>query len=477
MATHSRKLLQDDPEPEPWRVDAFLSHYVGWTALALGGSLAIGLGFLALVRHSARTLVGTAIGLQIALPLAAALALVLQGAAVAAIGPLFLAGLAALVFFLWREQIELVTRLVGIAGHALLESPGLIAMALGLQLGWVLLVALPLLISGLAAYMNGHLVYNDARTDGGAATTGGECVGEQGDVVACCAWQPDAWVAPYLSLVGLAFVWSTMLVFSIKVFTVAGTVGQWYFAPVAASHSGAAPARTSSSRVLTSLRHALGPSLGTLCFGSAVLTLLQYLRASLEKARREAGNNILFAILAAVLRGIYALIEFLTKFAIYYAAITGDGLMAAGRGATDLLQRNFMDAFGVWWLPPMILQNCAFVAALAWGYATWCIGYYGAHWGQLGGSGLGSAALLTALSFVAGWAILSFFCSLLLNVVDAVFLCFALDRDAAACTRLEVHAVYTCLPTVGPVVENPAGDYAYGAPVHPGAPAPPPART
>lgn len=36
-----------------------------WTSLAVGGSLVLGLGFLALVRKSARALVYTAIGLQV----------------------------------------------------------------------------------------------------------------------------------------------------------------------------------------------------------------------------------------------------------------------------------------------------------------------------------------------------------------------------------------------------------------------------
>lgn len=40
-------------------------------------------------------------------------------------------------------------------------------------------------------------------------------------------------------------------------------------------------------------------------------------------------------------------------------------------------------------------QNCALVAALTWGWVTWNIGWYGAHWGQLGGNGTGSAALLS----------------------------------------------------------------------------------
>jgi hypothetical protein len=43
---------------------------------------------------------------------------------------------------------------------------------------------------------------------------------------------------------------------------------------------------------------------------------------------------------------------------------------------------------------------------------------------------------------------------------------FAMDRDAQACTRLEVHEVYTLLPSnkapMG-VVEQPDGNYAFGA--------------
>ncbi len=35
-------------------------------------------------------------------------------------------------------------------------------------------------------------------------------------------------------------------------------------------------------------------------------------------------------------------------------AITGEAFMEAGRGVSDLLKRNFLDAYGVWWFPPMV---------------------------------------------------------------------------------------------------------------------------
>jgi hypothetical protein len=50
------------------------------------------------------------------------------------------------------------------------------------------------------------------------------------------------------------------------------------------------------------------------------------------------------------------------------------------------------------------------------------------------------------------------------QVVDAVFVCFALDRDLNACTHVEVHEVVAKLPSVGPVFEQPDGHLAYGNP-------------
>ncbi len=51
------------------------------------------------------------------------------------------------------------------------------------------------------------------------------------------------------------------------------------------------------------------------------------------------------------------------------------------------------------------------------------------------------------------------------QVIESVFLCFAMDRDAARVTRAEVHVVYEELPPVKKhaVVQQPDGGVAYGA--------------
>ncbi|GIL58905.1 hypothetical protein Vafri_13917 [Volvox africanus] len=301
-------------------------------------------------------------------------------------------------------------------------------MALGLQLGLAAVLEIPLLLAVGGAMRNGTLVYNSARVDQGSAARADQCVNSDGDSVNCCEWQVEAWVNGYLVVAFIAMLWSMFLVFQIKMFTVAGTIAQWYFQPTSATDE-QGPNR---SRTLTSLRFALGPSLGSLCAGSAVLTLVSIVRRMLQKLRRDGTTNLFAACLAACLSLLLSLVEFVTQFATVRAAITGEAFFTAGRNVVALLKRNLMDAFGVWWLPPLVLQSSSFLLAVAWGFLAYKISS-ATTWSRMAGwspEQVYSMTLLTAvLAFLAGWAVLSFLASLLLNVIDALFVCFAMDRE------------------------------------------------
>lgn len=92
-------------------------------------------------------------------------------------------------------------------------------------------------------------------------------------------------------------------------------------------------------------------------------------------ARREQGRgNLLAACAVACLQVVLALIEFLTKFATIRAALSGEAFFDAGRAVTALLARNALDAYGVWWLPPMVLQSCCAVMAGVWSGAVYAMG-------------------------------------------------------------------------------------------------------
>ena len=56
---------------------------------------------------------------------------------------------------------------------------------------------------------------------------------------------------------------------------------------------------------------------------------------------------------------------------------------------------------------------------------------------------LQEAAILGVLCFVMALVVLAFFSSVLLNIVDAVFICYALDLDTQSVTKSEVHEVFS----------------------------------
>ena len=102
-----------------------------------------------------------------------------------------------------------------------------------------------------------------------------KCRDQEGTPVSCCVWQTEAWVSPYITLSNVTLLWSIFLVFEIRVFTISGTIAQWYFSPPGLG--------STQGTTVRSLRHALGASFGSLSLGSLVLTIVQLLRNAMEK--------------------------------------------------------------------------------------------------------------------------------------------------------------------------------------------------
>jgi hypothetical protein len=80
--------------------------------------------------------------LQVLLPAAAGVAIMAAGGGGGAV-PLFLvAGLLGFVFYLYRQQLALVGRLLSVASHALVDNPSIVGGSLLLQAGGEALIGL-----------------------------------------------------------------------------------------------------------------------------------------------------------------------------------------------------------------------------------------------------------------------------------------------------------------------------------------------
>lgn len=448
---HDRNLLAD--EGKEFNPQYFLEASGLCLGVSAVGSVLLGLLLLALFKHRPHGTVGFCAGLQIALPLSMAITAIASGNAGASFPFFFLAGMLALVYWLYRQQLVLVGRLLSQSVRALSALPSMVVAALGLQFVGIL-VSLPLAASLFAAYTNGAVGPNPRVTKHADS----QCLDADGNAVLCCAWVTERWVSWYMALGGIVLTWTSLLVFTIKLYTLSGATAQWYFAPVGGARLEGATMR--------SLKYALGPNFGSLALGSWVLTVIQYVRAALENIRQQAAENgggFLVACIAGCLDLLYSLFQQLTKFGIVTMAVTGDGFWESCRFAFDLLTRNLLNTVGVWWFPGMILSTTAFLLSAVWGLVAFGVSY--ASWGR-DDLAMQSGAVLGGVAFVTSMVTLSFINSILLNVVDALYICWAMDIDAGSTTDRYIHEVFSSLPSVkvGPVVENPDGGLAYGAP-------------
>ena len=406
--------------------------------------------------------------LQVIVPAAAGIAALLAGAPVsAALALFFVSAIAAWAIYLWRAEISLCARLLGLSAACVADVPGL----LGAAAACAVVSTLCATVFGgaaLAALGNGSLFANPAVV---AASAQG-CTDASGAAVPCCAWSPAPWGPPLALLSLITAAWASATAGQARTFILAGAGAAWWYAP---RMGGGAPVLVGATR--RAAAHAVGPSAGSLAMGGAVMTASSAVRAALNGAQQEQADDggrgcagLIAAILTAVAGGLIELLQVLTKFATISAAISGAGLLEAGKSATALLRSQALSALGVWYFPPLVLN--AYVALAAGLAGLGAGGLYALTAPPAAHGATGDDYAQTVLTHAVGLgvastaivaAITSFATGVLLSTVDTLFFAWALDRSAGGgYARPDGASIFEAVPC-GVVVEQPDGGLAYGS--------------
>ena len=460
----SSRARADDDESRDVTFARFARLAAPRLALVLAGAFALGFAFLVAFQRRAEALCYAIVAAKTAL-VVAALALVAFGEDGSAVpgwarpAAILLALAYVFAMYLWRREIRLVAKLLAVASASVRENPLIVAAVLAVKFV-ALFVLVPVLAFVLAALRNGSIAPNpDARVsrdgetcvaradDGAAASSSGS------DSVSCCVFELDAWVPPYVALALFCLLWSAHVAQELRVFLIAGTVGRWYYAP---------PGTRLGARrgVAAAARDALGPQFGTVALGALVLSAVALVRELARNARERSAERrrgtlgggggigvvtVLACAASCCLECVAALVAFVSKFATIRAALSGEAFCDAARSVARLFAANGMSAYGVWWLPGYLLSGAMFVFAAAYAWAAF--GASGGWMRLLGRSGcvlapsdetigdesIGAfAAGVGVCAFLVAFATLQFCARVLLDAVDAAFVCYVQDRDAAA---------------------------------------------
>ncbi|KAI3985972.1 hypothetical protein MKX01_039054 [Papaver californicum] len=311
------------------------------------------------------------------------------------------------------HRIELTVRIVGVASDALARNLGLFAVLPCLTIGLVLYYV-PIVVFLVFSSKNGKILPH---------------VDNEGSYT--CVWKQDSWVPAYYALAILTMLWSAAVMVEAQIFLISGTIAQWYF-----SKEDSMPMKS----IRFSLRNAFGPSFGTVCFSGLLIGAVRIVRAAVDSARREdALPGIVNLALRCCVNALLSAVDFLNKFTINFAAITGEAYCSSAKMTYELLKRNLLSAVFVETVSTRILAGTIFVLSAIYAIMV--------------------CAILKAVSnlevevyFVAVVAglllivVLGFFVHVLDNVIETVYVCFAIDRDKGEVFKQEVHDVYVHLP-------------------------------
>ncbi|KAG0602861.1 hypothetical protein M758_10G047100 [Ceratodon purpureus] len=403
-----------------------------WLTLALSGPLALGV--LSLLRTYTKELVYATLPFIVLFPIALNLTwfIVCQlhiecrtefdtSGQYALFGMIFLvcALMAYLIYSNW-DRIELTIRVVKTSSEALHQNLALLFVLPSLSLGLVAF-CVPFGIFMNYAYANGRLVPNPESIDQQDRGTYMPCV-----------WEPAPWVPYYMYLSGFTILWSSMIMAQIQVLTISGTISQWYFAQAGSS---------TLSATKRALSVAFGPSFGTACLSGLVVAILRVIRGALNKADNDRAQGGAFAVFVrACLQWVLEAVEFFTRFTSNFAAITGESFYTSAVMTYNLLKRNLLSTVLVEVISDRLLIMVTFVLSVVYALLVY-----------------GVLSLLTDLArdeklvaFILSWLIVFFvlvlFVRVLSNVVDTVYICYAMDKDQGVSSKPEVHDVLVLLP-------------------------------
>lgn len=327
-------------------------------------------------------------------------------------------GIFAWIIYSNWDRVELTIKIMQTSAQALLSNWMLLLVLPSLSL--VLLIYLvPFAVFLTFAYMNGEIV----------GTSSSYCQGEA--VTDCCSWSADSWVPAYYVLAIFTALWSILLMTEAQVYVLSSTIAQWYFA-------------MSGSRVTGSIRHALknafGPSFGTVTFSGLVLSFVRMIRAALDSSRNAQGQRGCFnALLRCCVNFTLVAIEFLNKFTINFAAISGESYCNSARMSYDLLKRNLLSPVFVEVISTRLLAGMVFVLSVVYAIVVCAILRAGMNLGAI-------AYYVTVLAWLLLFVIFLLFCQVLDNIIDTIYICYAIDKDSGAVSKMEVHDVYLMLP-------------------------------
>ncbi|KAG0081293.1 putative choline transporter, neither null mutation nor overexpression affects choline transport [Linnemannia elongata] len=228
-----------------------------------------------------------------------------------------------------------------------------------------------------------------------------------------------------------SFYWTSQVIKNIIHVTIAGVFATYYF-------MAGSPQGMSKSPTMASFKRACTTSIGSICFGSLIIAIIQTLRA-LTQILRGDGNDGIMAFIACIidcfLACLQGMIEYVNKYAFCQVAIYGKAYIPAARDTWNILK----DRGIVQIINDNLIGNVWAMGAIMAGVLSGLASYLYLRFANPSFNSNGEFTyVIVVMAFVLGLQMLFTVGTVIDSGVATTFVCLAEDPAALARTKPEL---------------------------------------
>ncbi|KAG5465523.1 hypothetical protein CUR178_00228 [Leishmania enriettii] len=139
-----------------------------------------------------------------------------------------------------------------------------------------------------------------------------------------------------IGVLAFTLMWVSQVIPNVMHVTTSGLVATWYFAG-----SNNMP----RNPTLASFKRATTTSFGSICFGSLIVAIIQFLRWLVESSGSDYENGFLRCLLECLLRCLQNIVEYFNRYAFVHVAIYGCSYIEGAKRTFALCQQCFFSAY------------------------------------------------------------------------------------------------------------------------------------
>ncbi|KAG0793658.1 hypothetical protein G6F57_003569 [Rhizopus arrhizus] len=223
------------------------------------------------------------------------------------------------------------------------------------------------------------------------------------------------------------YMWTSAVLVYLEKFTLSAMVSQWYF------HRNS----TSSASVWRfAMIRGMNTSFGTIALSGFLMATIQFLQLIIRLLKKYSKKSRPFAtFIELVLSYIEPFVNIVNHYTVALAGITSESFFSAANSSTKIFKRNLLSGIFGDLLTQIILQIGNSVIALASGLAAYVYATHQLH----SPHGLIVGLIGTLISCY----ISQFYSYTLMSIIDATFLCYAIDLDIGTVHLSAAHTAFT----------------------------------